>query len=61
MAQELGNTKTANVLALGYISKLLSIIPYTNIVEEVEKSFAKKPSLIPINLEALKKGYEYVD
>jgi len=25
----------------------------------VEKSFAAKPKLIPINLDALRKGYEY--
>ena len=60
VAQELGNSKTANVVALGYIAKLLPMIPYETIAAEVEKSFAKKPKLIPINLEALKKGYEYL-
>lgn len=58
IAQELGNPKTANVVALGYVAKLLPEIPYDTIASEVEKSFAKKPKLIPINLEALKKGYE---
>ena len=58
IAQELGNPKTANVVALGYIAKLLPQIPYDAIAAEVEKSFAKKPKLIPLNLEALKKGYE---
>lgn len=58
IAQELGNPKTANVVALGYIAKLLPEIPYDLIAGEVEKSFAAKPKLIPINLEALKKGYE---
>ena len=60
IAQELGNPKTANVVALGYIAKLLPMIPYDTIAAEVEKSFAKKPKLIPINLEALRKGYEYL-
>ena len=59
IAQELGNSKTANVVAMGYIAKMLPMIPYEIIEAEVEKSFAKKPKLIPINLEALKKGYEY--
>ena len=59
IAQELGNSKTANVVALGYIAKMLPMIPYEIIADEVEKSFAKKPKLIPINLEALKKGYDY--
>lgn len=60
LAQELGNPKTANVVALGYIAKLLPMIPYEIIAAEVEKSFAAKPKLIPVNLDALKKGYEYV-
>ena len=51
--------KTANVVAMGYIAKLLPMIPYEIIAAEVEKSFAKKPKLIPINLDALRKGYEY--
>ena len=58
VAQELGNSKTANVVAMGYIAKMLPMIPYEIIAAEVEKSFAKKPKLIPINLEALKKGYD---
>jgi len=57
MAQELGNTKTANVVALGVLAKFLPMVPYDAIAAQVEKSFAKKPKLIPINLEALKKGY----
>ena len=59
MAQELGNPKTANVVALGYVAKLLPMIPYEIIAAEVEKSFAAKPKLIPINLDALRTGYEY--
>ena len=58
IAQDLGNPKTANVVAMGYIAKMLPMIPYEIIAAEVEKSFAKKPKLIPLNLEALKKGYD---
>lgn len=58
IAQELGNPKTANVVALGYVAKFLPMIPFENIAAEVEKSFEKKPKLIPLNLEALRKGYE---
>ena len=56
-AVEVGNSKTANVVALGYIAKLLPEIPFDLIQKEVEKSFEKKPKLIPVNIEALKKGY----
>lgn len=59
IAQELGNAKTANVVAMGYIAKLLPEIPYEAIAAEVEKSFARKPKLIPVNLEALRKGYDW--
>ena len=58
IAQELGNPKTANVVALGYVAKMLPMIPYEIIAKEVENSFAAKPKLIPINLDALKKGYD---
>ncbi len=57
IAQKLGNTKAANIVSLGYIAKLLPMIPYDTIAAEVEKSFAKKPKLIPLNLEALRQGY----
>ena len=40
------------------MAKLLPEIPLDVIAAEVEKSFAAKPKLIPLNLEALRKGYE---
>ena len=58
LALELGNAKTANVVAMGVIAKLLPEIPFDCIEEEVAASFAAKPKLIPLNLNALKKGYE---
>ena len=57
LAQEVGNPKTANVIAMGTLAKVLPEIPFERISAQVEKSFAAKPKLIPINLEALKKGY----
>lgn len=58
VALELGNGKTANVVALGYIAKLLPEVPLELIKAEVERSFAKKPKLIPVNIEAITKGSE---
>ena len=52
------NDKTANVVAMGYIAKLLPEIPYEIIKEKVADSFAAKPKLIPVNMEAIQKGYE---
>lgn len=56
VALNVGNAKTANVVAMGYIAKLLPEVPFELIQTEVEKSFAKKPKLIPVNIEALKRG-----
>ena len=58
LAVEAGNPKTANVVAMGYIAKLLPEVPYELIQEFVEKSFAAKPKLIPVNVKALSMGYE---
>ena len=57
IALEVGNAKTANVVAMGYIAKLLPEVPFELIKAEVEKSFAKKPKLIPVNMEAIERGY----
>ena len=57
-AQKLGNSKTANMIALGYLAPFLDFIPYEYLEDEVKKTFAAKEKLIPINLEALKLGYE---
>ena len=58
VAVEAGNPKTANVVAMGYIAKLLPEVPFELIQEFVEKSFAAKPKLIPVNIKALSMGYE---
>lgn len=59
IAQQLGSSKAANVVALGYVAKYLPMIPYDLIEAEIEQSFAKKPKLIPMNKAALRTGYEY--
>lgn len=58
LATEMGNGKVANMIVLGYLGKHLDFIPYENFEEEIRITFAKKAKLIPLNLEALKKGYE---
>ena len=58
IASELGNTKVANIIALGYITRLLPTIPYEAVEKEVARFFAQKPKLIPLNLSALQKGFE---
>lgn len=58
-AMELGNAKVANMIALGFVLKYLDFIPYASVEELVKETFASKAKLIPLNLEALKTGYEY--
>lgn len=59
MAQELGNSKCANMVALGYVLKKLPMIDKAVVEEEVKKTFAAKEKLIPLNLKALETGYNY--
>ncbi|MCI5792712.1 MAG: 2-oxoacid:acceptor oxidoreductase family protein [Lachnospiraceae bacterium] len=58
-AMELGNAKVANMIALGFVLKYLDFIPYAIVEDLVKETFAKKAKLIPLNLQALKTGYEY--
>ncbi|HCP15920.1 MAG TPA: 2-oxoacid:ferredoxin oxidoreductase subunit gamma [Peptococcaceae bacterium] len=59
IATELGNSKTANMVALGYLLKYMPYIPYEKVSKEVEKAFEAKPKVVPLNVQALKTGYEY--
>lgn len=60
MAEEIGNIKMTNILALGIaakVSKLTSIETLTNALDNVIPPHRK--NLLPLNLKALKIGYEY--
>lgn len=60
MAEEIGNIKMTNILALGIaakVSKLTSIETLTNALDNVIPQHRK--NLLPLNLKALKIGYEY--
>lgn len=59
IATDLGNSKTANMVALGYLLKYMPYIPYEKVSKEVEKAFEAKPKVVPLNVQALKTGYEY--
>lgn len=60
IAEEIGNIKMTNILALGIaakVSKLTSIETLTNALDNVIPPHRK--NLLPLNLKALKIGYEY--
>jgi 2-oxoglutarate ferredoxin oxidoreductase subunit gamma len=59
-ADELGNVKMANILALGVLAKTSGLLS----LEKVEKALdtvipPHRKNLLPLNLKALKIGYEY--
>lgn len=61
LAAELGNTKTANMVALGYLMKFLPFLDIDAVEKEVERAFSAKPKVIPLNIKALRLGYEYAE
>jgi len=60
LAQTVGNIKTANMIALGAYVKLSGIIDYDTVYNTIDKIFATKPKLIPLNKQAFKVGYDRV-
>ncbi|MFQ8625559.1 MAG: 2-oxoacid:acceptor oxidoreductase family protein [Candidatus Gastranaerophilaceae bacterium] len=60
LAENVGNIKMANILALGLLaktSKLVSLESLTKALDIVIPPHRK--NLLPLNIEALKIGYEY--
>ena len=56
-AIELGNVRTANIVALGALIKKTGILKIESLSKAIEELFAsKKPDLVEINQSALKKG-----
>ncbi len=60
LADELGNTKAANMVMLGAVARRTKLFT----IEDVTSSlgdFIKKTKLIPLNEQAVKKGTDYID
>jgi len=58
IALELGNTKAANMVALGAYVALIKVVKFETVLGVVEENFAKKKEFLDLNLKALKRGYE---
>lgn len=58
MALEMGNPKVLNIIMLGVYIGYTQAIPAEVMVANIEHQFAKKPKVIPLNLEAFNKGLE---
>jgi 2-oxoisovalerate ferredoxin oxidoreductase beta subunit len=61
IAKEAGSEKAANTVLLGVIMGLgATRLPAEVFEKAIEESFIEKPKLIPMNITALKKGFEWV-
>ena len=58
LALAIGSAKVANILMLSAYAGYSGIISYETLEKVVLSSLAKKPEFIPLNKEALKRGYE---
>ncbi len=60
LAEELGNSKCANMIMLGALVKRTQLVTIESLVEGLKNAFKKKPKLIPLNENALKCGFDYI-
>jgi Pyruvate/2-oxoacid:ferredoxin oxidoreductase gamma subunit len=58
MATELGNPRGANMVALGAYLGATDAVSLEEIENVIRETFAAKPGVIEVNIEALHKGYE---
>jgi 2-oxoglutarate ferredoxin oxidoreductase subunit gamma len=58
MASELGNPRGANMVALGAYLGATDAVSMDGVIEVIRETFAAKPAVIDVNIEALRKGYE---
>jgi len=60
MASSLGNPRTANMIALGALLAKRHILEVQSLIDSLKDVIPKsRKNMIPINEEAIKKGYEY--
>ena len=58
IANELGNPRGANMVALGAYIGATGAVELEEVEQVVRETFAAKPKVIDVNLEALHRGYE---
>ena len=60
MANDLGNVKTANIIALAAFVARTGIVKIESLKESVKEEFSRKQKLIPLNMKAIQTGIEAV-
>lgn len=58
IANELGNPRGANMVALGAYLGVTDAVPFKEVEKVIREAFAAKPKVIDVNIEALKRGYD---
>lgn len=60
LAENIGNIRMTNILALGILAKASKMISMENLYEALDSVLpTHRKNLLPLNLQALKVGYEY--
>ncbi len=60
LAEELGNVRMANILALGIVAKASKMLTFEHLTEALDRVLPPhRKNLLPMNIQALKIGYEY--
>ena len=60
LANQAGNVKTANIVALGAYIALSKLFSKETIENVIKEQFARKPKVIPFNIKALEMGYSSI-
>jgi 2-oxoglutarate ferredoxin oxidoreductase subunit gamma len=58
IATDLGNPRGANMVALGAYLGATDAVSLDEVITVIRETFAAKPGVIDVNIEALQKGYE---
>ena len=58
IANDLGNPRGANMVALGAYLGATGAVDLEGVIEVVRETFAAKPKVVDVNIEALQRGYE---
>jgi len=61
LAEELKNLQGANLVMLGAFAKKTGLVQLKSLEQALEEAFSGKKRFIPTNLNALRKGYQYLD
>jgi 2-oxoglutarate ferredoxin oxidoreductase subunit gamma len=56
IANELGNAKVANMVVLGAVIAATGAVGYDSVLKAFAKMFAKKPELLAVNEQAIRRG-----